>query len=92
MKCNDCGQHFNLADLSQVATHMHAGIIAPATQGKKGIHHARELYAYCTGEFASGVHIYLKGGPVPERPCSDDLIQGWYAAERDLKDNFFLIK
>jgi hypothetical protein len=88
MKCNDCGQQFDPADLSHVAEHMHTGIVAPPINGKRVIHHAREVYPYCSGEFASGVHIYLKGQHMPERPCLDECIQGWMCAERDLKDNF----
>lgn len=91
MKCIICNNHFDPADLSQVAEHMHANISAPSIIGKKGIRHAREVYPYCTGEFAVGVHIYLKGEPVPARPCADELIQGFYAAERDLKEGFYFI-
>jgi hypothetical protein len=88
MKCNECGGHFDPADLSQVAIHIHKGITAPPIKGKKVITHARDVYPHCSGEFASGVHLYLSGEPIPERPCADALIQGWISAERDLKDNF----
>lgn len=92
IKCEKCGELFNPAFLDQVVKHMHNDSINVEViqKGKKVIQNARDVYPHCGGEFACGVHIYLKGEPCPERPCSDKLIEGWYCAERDLKNNYIL--
>lgn len=92
MKCNICNSDFNPGDLSEVFYHEHKGIelTIPAPKVKKVISNARDVYPYCGGEFAGGVHIYLQGGEMPTRPCDDDHIQGWMCAQRDLKDNYKL--
>lgn len=92
MKCELCGLSFNPANLSEVFEHQHSGIelSIPDPKSKRVIKNARDVYPNCGGMFASGVHQYLKGLPMPERPCDDVMIQGWMSAERDLKDNYIL--
>jgi len=88
MTCNLCNQSFDPTNLTEVAEHMHSDIFTPAIIGKRLINHAREIYPYCSGDFASGVHAFLRGGEVPCYPESKEAIQGWICAQRDLKDNF----
>lgn len=92
MKCNLCGQSFDPADLRQVGEHQHCNLSLPAIKGKRAIRDARELYPYCSAEFAAGVHSYLRKDPYPQSPQSKTFIQGYYAAERDLKDDFVKIQ
>lgn len=90
-KCDLCGQQVDMRDLGQVFEHEHKDLIIPeTTKSKRVIQNAREVYPYCSGEFASGVHSYLHGLPMPTRPCSDDYMQGWMRAEIDLEDNYML--
>lgn len=86
-----CKKDFDPANLGEVFEHEHKDLtLNIPVASKRVIKHAREVYPGCSGEFASGVHIYLKGGECPQRPCSDELIQGYYRAEADLEDNYTL--
>jgi hypothetical protein len=58
---------------------------------KIGIKHPRDVYPYCSGEFAAGVRSWLNKNPAPTYPLSKEFIQGYYSAERDMKDNYYLI-
>jgi hypothetical protein len=91
MTCPECGKDFNPANLAEVFYHEHKDIcLNLPVVGKRVIKHAREVYPGCSAEFASGVHSYLHGEDYPSRPCSDELIQGYYRAESDLQNNYIL--
>jgi hypothetical protein len=85
MTCNNCGMPFQMNDLKQVVEHEHIDsfFITTTHKSKKVISNARNIYPYCGGEFAGGVHTYMQGMPCPTRPCDDDHIQGWLCADRD---------
>lgn len=83
MKCNICKDDFDPAILSEVFNHQHLG--------KKAIRHAQEVYPNCSGDFAAGVHSFLKGNGTPSYPETKEFIRGYYSAERDC-DNIILIK
>ena len=89
--CNGFGLDFEMNDLSQVIAHEHQIMETINTEhkAKKVIKNARDIYPYCGGEFAGGVHTYMRGLPCPDRPCDDGHIQGWLCADRDnLNDHF----
>jgi len=90
MNCNVCGLDFNMADLSEVVKHEHKGLTTNITKSKKVIRHASDVYKYCSGEFAGGVHSYLSGDEFPKYPSSNEFKEGYICAGRDLKDNYIL--
>lgn len=91
MKCNNCGEEFNEADLSEVFKHEHANIEVPRIIGKKVISHASEIYPNCGGEFAGGVHSYLQGDEVPRHPDPNDFRRGYFTAKgHDLNSKYVL--
>lgn len=58
---------------------------------KRKIKSAHEIFPESCPEFICGVHNYLKGGEVPQRPNDDDFIRGWHQADGlDLRDRFEL--
>ena len=92
-QCQTCGLNFEMNNLKQVIAHEHTKqfIMETEHKTKKIINNAREVYPYCGGEFAGGVHTYMQGMPMPQRPCDDDHIQGWICADRDnLLDKYVL--
>lgn len=92
MKCNICGTPFNEANIREVFEHEHEGIKTKEKIGKKVISHAREVYPYCSGEFAGGVYSYLSGDDVPKHPDSNEFRSGYFSAQRDLADKYTLRK
>lgn len=92
--CNTCGLSFEMNDLQQVFAHEHQILITMGNtvKAKKIISNARDIYSYCGGEFAGGVHLYMRGEPCPKRPCDDDHIQGWLCAERDNVNEKYILQ
>ncbi|NJB37981.1 hypothetical protein HCO57_15370 [Croceivirga sp. JEA036] len=74
----------------EVVKHEHNGNYTLPNKGKKVIKHAREVYPYCSGTFAGGVHSYLSGDDYPKYDEQRDFKEGYFSALRDLKDNYVL--
>lgn len=92
--CPDCGLDFEMNDLQQVFAHEHKilSTMENTVKAKKVIRNARDIYPYCGGQFATGVHVYMKGEPCPQRPCDDEHIQGWLCAERDNVNEKYILQ
>jgi hypothetical protein len=90
MECGICKQEFNEADLMEVVEHEHNGNYTLPNKGKKVIKHARDVYPYCSGEFSGGVHSYLSGDDYPKYNEQKEFKEGYFSAQRDLKDDYVL--
>lgn len=94
MICRSCGNPFDMSDLQDVIKHEHYTDKTETdmeVKSKKVVDRnwvSNEAYPNARPEFCTGVWKYLNGEPYPVYPASKEVMQGYYSAERDLKDNY----